>query len=177
MKTIYFKLCLNLGLDKFLETEITEEEEKELQRIFNSMENKNSNIVEIEKIKQKEKELENYLNSIDDENLKVYLDFQKSLKEKTFLSKSTLKIIGYYEKNKYYLYDEFSTESSKLIRSPSRRFPFSVRNHINTKKYKLQIIKKLSIYYEKYFLLYITNCVNEKNKNRDNYKIKMITKI
>lgn len=153
MKKNCFKLYLNLVLDK------------------------NSSILEIEKTKEKEKEkeLENYLNSIDDENLKVYLDFQKSLKEKTFLSKSTLKIIGYYEKNKYYLYDEFSTESSKLIRSPTRRFPFSIRNHINTKKYKLQIIEKLNVHYEKYFLLYITNVIDKNNKNKDKYK--MITKI
>ena len=52
------------------------------------------------------------------------------------ITKEESKLIGSWDKaGRYYLFDDFQTESSKAIREPSRRFPWSIYKHIFTKKY------------------------------------------
>ena len=52
------------------------------------------------------------------------------------LTKEQVLQIGTFDKGgRFYLYSEFETATSRVIRAPSRAFPFSVYKHCFTQKY------------------------------------------
>lgn len=52
------------------------------------------------------------------------------------LTKEQVLSIGTFDKGgRFYLYEDFETETSRVIRAPSRAFPFSVYKHCFTQKY------------------------------------------
>ena len=52
------------------------------------------------------------------------------------LDYSTAKKLGHFDNgNRFYLSPQFETETSRAIRSPSRRFPYSLLKHLMTGKY------------------------------------------
>lgn len=52
------------------------------------------------------------------------------------LTKEQVLQIGTFDKGgRFYLYSEFETETSRVIRAPSRAFPYSVYKHCFTQKY------------------------------------------
>lgn len=82
--------------------------------------------------------------------IKVYLDCEAAIKNKEQLSGETLNYIGYFDKaNRFDLYNEYETESSQKIRTPSRAWPFSKLKHTSTQKYKKQLLKLLFLNYER----------------------------
>lgn len=59
---------------------------------------------------------------------------------KSNLVKAISKEIGFFDKqSRYYLYEEFKTESSLNVRIPSGKWPFSIYKHIFTDKYLRQL--------------------------------------
>lgn len=52
------------------------------------------------------------------------------------LTKELIKKIGYFDKaGRFYLNDEFETETSRVVREPSRAWPFYIYKHCFTQKY------------------------------------------
>ena len=52
------------------------------------------------------------------------------------LTKEQVLQIGTFDKGgRFYLYEDFETETSRVIRAPSRAFPFSIYKHCFTQKY------------------------------------------
>ena len=52
------------------------------------------------------------------------------------LTKEQVLQIGTFDKGgRFYLYSEFETATSRVIRAPSRAFPYSVYKHCFTQKY------------------------------------------
>ena len=55
--------------------------------------------------------------------------------------------IGYFDKaDRYWLRDEYHTESSRLIRTTSRAFAFSLYKHIFTTKYLKQVTSNKALF-------------------------------
>ncbi len=60
-------------------------------------------------------------------------------------SKDLYKLIGEWDSaGRYTLDPKFETASSKVIRTPSRAWPKSVYKHVNTAKYRKQLLELLS---------------------------------
>lgn len=79
-----------------------------------------------------------------------YLTNKKLLKyEQVWLELRMKDIIKKQNKNwgdfRFYIKEEYETETSLKIRKPSHRFPDSLRRHICTKKYMLSLLKKYDI--------------------------------
>lgn len=54
----------------------------------------------------------------------------------TTLTDKQIYSIGFFDKGgRYYLKEEFETSSSRLVRTPSRHWPYSVFKHVHTQKY------------------------------------------
>ncbi|MDN7815979.1 hypothetical protein [Burkholderia vietnamiensis] len=52
--------------------------------------------------------------------------------------------IGYFDgAHRFYIYESYQTQTSAVIRTPSRAFPHSVFKHTLTKKYVKSLIAKL----------------------------------
>ena len=65
-----------------------------------------------------------------------------------FMKTITLRAIdiGHFDSGKrYYISEEYRTDSSRYIRSPSRHWPYSEYKHIFTKKYAKQLAEKLQV--------------------------------
>ncbi len=58
----------------------------------------------------------------------------------------TAKEIGSFDNaGRFYISAEFHTESSSVVRTPSRSWPYSQYKHIFTKKYAKQLAEKLGV--------------------------------
>ena len=56
------------------------------------------------------------------------------------------KEIGHWDNGgRFYINNEFHTDSSKAVRTPSRAWPFSEYKHIFTNKYAKQLAKQLGV--------------------------------
>ena len=52
------------------------------------------------------------------------------------LTKELIRKIGYFDQaGRFYLNDEFETETSRAVRKPSRAWPLSIYKHCFTQKY------------------------------------------
>lgn len=89
------------------------------------------------------------------EIIKLYEDILETINEKDKEKyEEKAKKIGYYvgwfdKQGRYYTYTDFETETSKIIRTPSGRWPLSVWKHIKTKKYLKSLLSKIEIDYRK----------------------------
>lgn len=84
------------------------------------------------------------------EMAKEYLTNTKLLKyEKVWLELRMKDIIKKQNKNfcdfRFYIKEEYETETSLKIRRPSHNFPNSLRRHICTKKYLVSLLKKYDV--------------------------------
>lgn len=56
------------------------------------------------------------------------------------------KQIGHWDKaGRFYINDEYHTDSSKHVRRPSRNWPYSEWKHVHTKKYAKQLAQHLGV--------------------------------
>lgn len=71
---------------------------------------------------------------------------EKNKELKYDLNKQLSKLIGYWDKaDRYWIYDEYKTESSRNVRYPSREWNLSFYKHIFTKKYVKQLVSSPSL--------------------------------
>lgn len=76
--------------------------------------------------------------------INLYLNEKDVFKKVPIFAKLS-RYIGYWDKaGRYYLHPEFRTESSELIREPSRAWPKSIYTHTKSSKYIKQLMKKIS---------------------------------